>query len=205
MNKKILIADDHSIVTFGTSELLKNHFNNIKIDCAKDYNEVKEKIRNERFDLIILDIEMPGSTYKFMIKEIKSIQKDILIMIFSSSKEIVAMEYIQEGADGFVNKLSSEKTLIKAVESIFEEGYYYPLKLINQVLNRSKKTGTEVLSERELQVFRLLVEGNGNIEISDILKITMSTVSTYKRRIYSKLGVKNIIDLLRIYNNQDMN
>lgn len=203
MNKKILIADDHYIVTFGTSVLLKKHFSDISIDCAENYNEVKEKVRNEKFDLLILDIEMPGSTFKFMIKELKKIQKDLMIMIFSSSQESAALEYIHEGAEGFVNKLSGEKTLVKAVEAIFEEGYYYPLKLIEKAFNRSDKKGTEVLSERELQVFKLLVQGNGNLEIANTLKINMSTVSTYKRRIYAKLHVKNLIDLLKIYNDSN--
>ncbi|ANF49108.1 DNA-binding response regulator [Chryseobacterium glaciei] len=203
MNKKILLADDHYIVTFGTSMLLKNHFSDVSIECAENYDEVKEKIRSERFDLIILDIEMPGSTFKFMVKELKRIQEDLMILIFSSAKESAALEYIHEGAEGFINKLCSEKALIKAVESIFDQGYYYPSKLIDQAFNRSKKNGTEVLSERELQVFRLLVQGNGNLEISNILNINISTVSTYKRRIYAKLGVKNIIDLLKIYNDSN--
>lgn len=200
MNKKILIADDHYVVVLGTSMLLKQYSSEISIDSAGSYHEVKEKITNERFDLLMLDIEMPGSIFKFMIKELKMIQKDLLIMIFSSYKENVAIEYIHEGAEGFINKLSDEKTLIKAIKSIFEDGYYYPANLMQYALNPSQRKGTEVLSHRELEVFKLLIQGNGNLEISNILDINISTVSTYKRRIYAKLGVNNPIDLLKIYN-----
>lgn len=203
MNKKILIADDHYVVRLGTALVLENQFAKIAIDYAENYDEVKSKLHAEKFDLIILDIEMPGSTFKYMIKELKMIQEDLMIMIFSSYKESVAIEYIQEGAEGYLNKLSSEKTLIKAIQSIFEDGYYYPLKLIKQLSSRSQKKEVElILSERELQVFKLLAEGNGNLEIANILQIQMTTASTYKRRIYAKLGVNNLIDLLKIYNNQ---
>ncbi len=204
MNKKILIADDHSVVRLGTALVLEGQLTNIFVDYAENYEEVKEKLRAEKFDLLILDIEMEGSIFKFMIKELKKIQEDLLIMVFSSYKENVAVEYIQEGAEGYLNKLSSEETLIKAVRSIFQDGYYYTPQLIKQLSeNRQKKDISELLSERELQVLKLLVEGNGNLEIGNILNIQMTTASTYKRRIYAKLGVNNLIDLLKIYNSQN--
>jgi DNA-binding NarL/FixJ family response regulator len=90
------------------------------------------------------------------------------------------------------------------VQSIFEDGYYYPFKLVKQLSARPQKEEVEsILSEREFQVFKLLVEGNGNLEIANILQIQMTTASTYKRRIYAKLGVNNLIDLLKIYNSQN--
>lgn len=201
MNKKILIADDHSVVRLGTALVLENQFSNIFCDYAENYGEVKKKLHEERFDLLILDIDMEGSTFKLMIKELKMIQEDLPILIFSSYKENIAVEYIQEGAEGFLNKLSNEQTLIKAVQTIFEDGFYYTPQLIEQLsAHRQKKDIIETLSERELQVFRLLAEGNGNLEIANTLNIQMTTASTYKRRIYAKLGVDNVIDILKIYN-----
>ncbi|WP_415326247.1 response regulator [Chryseobacterium sp. MMS23-Vi53] len=201
MNKKILIADDHSVVRLGTALVLENQFSNIFCDYAENYGEVKKKLHEERFDLLILDIDMEGSTFKLMIKELKMIQEDLPILIFSSYKENIAVEYIQEGAEGFLNKLSSEHTLIRAVQTIFEAGFYYTPQLIEQLsAYRQKKDIIETLSERELQVFRLLAEGNGNLEIANILNIQMTTASTYKRRIYAKLGVDSVIDILKIYN-----
>lgn len=201
MNKKILIADDHYVVRLGTSISLENNFTRLSINYAESYSEVKEQLIASRFDLIILDINMPGSIHKNMIKDLKAIQKDVLIMIFSSYDENVAVEYIQEGAEGYLNKLSNEKTLIKAITSIFEEGYYYPLNLIRLLSDPPQKKDLEkLLSEREFEVFKLLAEGNGNIEIANILHIQMTTVSTYKSRIYAKLGISNLIDLLKLYN-----
>lgn len=204
MNKKILIADDHSVVRLGTSIALEDRIDNITIDFAANYNELKEKLTHEKFDLLILDIEMEGSIYKLMISELKNIQEDLLIMIFSSSDESVAIEYILEGAEGYVNKLSNDETLAKAVRSIFQNGQYYPSSLIKQFSERSdKKNPKEILSEREFQIFKLLSEGNGNLEIANLLKIQSGTMSTYKKRIYTKLGVKNLIELFKIYKNLD--
>lgn len=205
MNKKILIADDHYVVRLGTSMLLENNFTRLSIKYAESYTEVKEQLAASRFDLIILDINMPGSIHKNMVKDLKKIQEDVLIMIFSSYEENVALEYIHEGAEGYLNKLSSEKTLIKAIRSIFEEGYYYPLNLIRLLSDPpQKKDVKKILSEREFEVFKLLAEGNGNLEIANILQIQSTTASTYKRRIYTKLGIGNLVDLLKIYNIQDI-
>jgi len=204
MNKKILIADDHSVVRLGTSIALEDRIDNITIDFAVNYNELKEKLTREKFDLVILDIEMEGSVYKFMIRELKMIQEDLLIMVFSSSDESVAMEYILEGAEGYVSKLSSDEILAKAVRSIFQNGQYYPPTLIKQLSERSdKKNPKEILSNRELQIFKLLSEGNGSLEICNLLNIQSGTMSTYKKRIYTKLGVKNLIELFKIYKNLD--
>ena len=204
MGKKILIADDHSVVRLGTSVVLENQLDDISIDFAVNYDELKEKLRVEKFDLLILDIEMEGSIYKFMVKELKMIQNDLLIMIFSSSKENVAVEYIMEGAEGYLSKLSSDEALAKAVKSILENGHYYPSALVKQLSEKThKKDPKEILSKREFQVFKLLGEGNGSLEISNTLNIQAGTMSTYKKRIYTKLGVKNLIDLFKIYKNLD--
>ncbi|WP_027380993.1 response regulator transcription factor [Chryseobacterium daeguense] len=199
MDKKILIADDHSVVRLGTAMVLESHMPNTFFDYAENYDEVKQKLQEEKFNLLILDIEMEGSVFKYMIKELKAIQEDLLIMVFTSYKENAVVEYIQEGAEGYLNKMSSEKTLIRAVESILEDGYYYTPRLMELVATQQQKKDLhELLSERELQVLKLLVEGNGNLEVANILDIQMTTASTYKRRIYAKLGVSNLVDLLKV-------
>lgn len=199
--KKILIADDHHVVTFAVSMMLKNHFQNVFIDFSENYEDVKSKIRQERFDLIMLDIEMPGSTYTGMIKELKALQEDLLIMIFSAHEDDMALPYIKEGADGYLNKKCSHEKVIRAVECMLLDGYYYPFKVINDAIHAmDDKSAVHTLSEREFQIFELLSQGEGLIEISNLLNLNHSTVSTYKKRIYNKLEVKNLIELSKIYN-----
>jgi DNA-binding NarL/FixJ family response regulator len=204
MNKKILIADDHIVVRVGTKMILENQIPNISVDYAANYTDVKKMLTAENYDLLILDIEMEGSIYKYMIKEIKAIQ-EVKIMIFSSSKEDIAFEYVQEGAEGYLNKLSNDETLVTAVKSIFEEGCYYPSKMIQHISKRHQKSNLEsLLSEREFQVFTLLAKGNDSVDIADMLDIHKTTVSTFKRRIYTKLGITKFIELLDIYNKQSL-
>lgn len=203
MSKKILIADDHSVVRLGTKIMLSRNIRDLAIDFAVNYKEVQAMISVTKFDLLILDIEMESSTYKNMIKELKALQPDLKILVFSSSDENIGVEYIEEGAEGFLNKLSSDQVLIKAVQSILEEGYYYPPAMVHLLRRPRKKSPEEILSERELQVFKLLGEGNGILEISSLLNVQPGTVGTYKNRIYSKLGIKSLMEIFRLYNKME--
>lgn len=201
MTKKILIADDHHVVRIGTAMILEKKFNHFEVDFAETYGEAKQKIESEKYDLVILNIELPGSILKSMVKEIKEISADTLILIFTSYKENIALQYIEEGANGFLNKQSDPEHFVKAVEAIFKEGHYYTSGIMNEILKaKQRKNPIENLSERELQVFNLLAKGNGNLEIANALDIEESTVGTYKRRVYQKLKITNLVELLEIYN-----
>ncbi|MFS4473905.1 response regulator [Chryseobacterium sp. T20] len=200
MTKKILIADDHHVVRIGTAMILEKNFNHLEVDFAETYGEAKQKIESEKYDLVILDIELPGSLFKSMVKEIKEISEDTLILIFTSYKENIALQYIEEGANGFLNKQSDPENFVKAVEALFKDGQYYTPEIMNELLKGNKKRkAIENLSERELQVFNLLAKGNGNLEIANALDIEESTVGTYKRRVYQKLKITNLVELLEIY------
>ena len=202
MDKKILIAGDHHVVRIGIALILEKNIGKALINHATTYTEIKKKILEDKFDLLILNMEFPGSIFKAMIRELKSLSKDLLILIFSSHKEETAIQYIQEGANGFLNKRSTPEGLVMAVESILKTGIYCPPGLMSQLVEKKgKKSPEDLLSERELQVFELLAKGNGNLEIANILNIQESTVGTYKRRIFSKLNINNLVDLLGIYNN----
>ncbi|CAA7194058.1 response regulator transcription factor [Chryseobacterium potabilaquae] len=201
MSKKILIADDHHVVRVGTALVLNKTFPDYSIEYAINYPEVKEKLKIDRFDLIFLDIDMPGSIRKGMVKELKTIQEDVLIIIFSNYKEHIAIQYIHEGADGFLNKLSDEESLVDAVNNVFKDGFYYSRQIIKKMRNNSENNDPRtILSKREYEVFELLAKGNGNLEIASILNLEPPTVGTYKKRIYEKLDVENTIEIFLIYN-----
>ena len=204
MSKKILIADDHFVVRAGTSIILDSYFKDISIFYASNYINVIELLKAEIIDLLILDINMPESKYLEMIKEIKTLQNNIKILVFSVYNEDIAIQYIMEGADGYINKLSDENKIIEAVETIFNSGFYYSpdilLRIKNITVNKVPINPIDLLSKREKEIFDLLVEGNGNIEISNILNIQFSTISTYKNRIFTKLKVNNIAEIIKLYN-----
>lgn len=203
MNKKILIADDHEVVLTGTMLALESRMDGLTIHLAEDYPEVTNKISKEKYDLIILDINMPGSKNKKMITEIKEKNPEVKILVFSAYEESIAIQYLREGADGYLNKLGKIDEICKAVESIFTDGYYFPTGIVKKLLQVSMQGNVinpvEILSERELEIFTLMVKGHGNKEISNLMSIRMPTISTYKRRIYTKLQTTNIADLIRIH------
>lgn len=203
MSRKILIADDHYVVFAGTSIILESRIPDITIDHAEDYPKALDKISNNKYDIVILDINMPESKNKKMIPEIKEADPEIKILVFSTYEESIAIQYIREGANGYLNKLSGVEQIADAVNKIFNDGFYYSTNIVNQLLQSSiHKTllnPLESLSEREYEIFHLLVNGFGNLEISNTMNIQMPTISTYKKRIYNKLHVNNIADLIKLH------
>lgn len=202
MTRKIIIADDHSVVRLGTSLILESHYKDVKISCAESYTELMEKLHAEQFDLLIMDVNMPESKYLSMIGELKKIQPDLKILVFSVCDNDIDVQYIIEGAEGYINKLSDENNILEAVQQIFETGTYYSQDIVKKLVSSAKKNNSvnplETLSEREKEIFDLLVKGYGNIEISNELNLHLSTVSTYKARIFKKLDIKNMVDLIRL-------
>lgn len=199
MNERILIADDHYVVRAGTALVLESAFPDLNIDFAENYEQVKKILGGQQYDLLILDIDMPGTQYKKMIPELKGIQENIKILVFSGYDKDVAIQYIREGAEGYLNKQSSEEEIKNAVKTILEKGYFYPAELIGLIIQNQRNNPAEKLSSREYEIFKLLADGNGNLEIANRLSIQMSTVSTYKKRIFQKLDVGNIAELIKVY------
>lgn len=199
--KNILIADGHYVVRTGTALVIKSKLQYpCDIDFAETYTETKEKVSKKTYDLLIIDIDIPQSIFKAMIKDLKRKQKQLKILIFSTYDENVGIQYIEEGAAGYLNKGASEAEILTAITSVFEEGYFYTFNIMKKLVTQSADShSVDRLSKREFQIFKLLAEGNGNIEISNSLNLKMSTISTYKKKIFEKLQVKNIVDLVRIY------
>jgi len=204
----ILIADDHSVVRQGVSLILKYSLPNIIINQTDTLNGVLEKMAVTTFDLIILDINLPGGNNVLMIEKIRGIDPNVKILMFSAFEEdLYAMRYLNAGANGYLNKLGNEEEIVEAVRKVMTTGKYISDslkdKLINDLLNNVSQTNPlERLSNRELEISRLLVNGYGNLEIANHLNIQMSTVSTYKGRIFEKLDIKNVVslaDLFKLY------
>lgn len=206
MKKNILIADDHYVVRMGTAIILEGAHPEFTIDHAESFQEVLEKLNEKNYDMLILDLEMPGSTFEHMIRDIRKLQNDINILIFTSHKESQAISYLSAGANGYLNKSCEDTKIIEAVNSIFNSGYYYPQALLHEVINNDFNPSSKVtrpldmLSEREAEIYHRLIEGNGILEISNILNIHMSTVSTHKLRIFKKLNVNSIAELVHLHN-----
>lgn len=204
MTKKILIVDDHLVVRNGVAMVLEKQIEDVSISNAENFFEAIALLKDFSFDLIILDINIPGGKSTGMISEIRAIQPLVKILVFSAhEEEQYALKYISAGANGYLNKLCSEEKMMFAINSIFETSTYISSEILAMLLKtkHSQKSVNprEVLSKRELQIAELLIEGNGNLEISNKLNIHMSTVSTYKARVFEKLKITNLVELINLY------
>lgn len=204
MQKKILIVDDHLVVRTGVSIILEEKIKNIAISTTENFNETLEVLKEKTFDLIILDINIPGGRNTSMIDAIRSIQAEVKILIFSVYEEDThACPYIIAGANGYLNKLSDKKKLTGAVDTILKTGNYLTPDTIKELVkassNKQSINPLDKLSKREKEISELLVQGDGNIEIANKLSIQLTTVSTHKNKIFNKLNIKNIVELISLF------
>ena len=198
-NYRILVADDHSIVRTGLSLILKAAFEGISISQARDFEAALLLLDAGPFDLLLLDIDLPGGNSVSMIPRIKSSGATAKILIFSAyDEQTYASRYLRAGADGYLNKLSAEEDIVAAVRAVIENGAYRSPRLHQQEGGKDDNP-LKVLSRREYEIMSLLVRGEGNLEIANLLDIQMSTVSTYKKRIFEKLDVGNLPGLIEIF------
>ncbi|MEC3908729.1 response regulator transcription factor [Tamlana sp. 2201CG12-4] len=201
MLKKVLLVDDHFVVRTGVSMILEDNIDDLKVYTVRNYVEAIHFLKENDVNLIILDIDIPGGKKAKMVQEIRSIQQEVKILMFSAfEEEVYACRYIMAGANGYLNKQSEEHEIIQVVNSILNTGSYYTDNIVNKIVKASidKKSinPLENLSKRELEVYMYLIKGEGNIEIANRLGLRVSTVSTYKKRIFEKLEVSNFTELI---------
>lgn len=208
MNSRILVADDHGIVRMGLIQIIKELIPNTQISEVEDYKSLYTLISKEEFDLLVLDVNMPNGSLQEAIDYIKLKRPDLKILIFSSQDEqLYAVRYLKMGADGFLHKLSSKDIINKAINAMLKQGRFISDEVKEAMvfgsLNKQSKTSPmESLSNRELQVAKKLCEGLPLKEMSNRLNLHSSTISTYKNRVFEKLNVNSIpelIEVLRLY------
>ena len=203
-NYTFLIADDHSVVRQGISLVVRELFINAQIHTAGTFKDTLKVVKETKLDLLVLDINFPDGNSINIIPEVKSIQPDIKILIFSAFDEsIYAMRYLNAGASGYLNKGCSEDEIKLAVKSMISEGKYITQSIKDRILDsyisKTPINPLEKLSIREVEVARLLIKGYGNLEISELLQIKKTTVSTFKNRVFEKLGIDNLAALIELF------
>jgi len=205
MQRKILIVDDHLVVRTGISIILEESIERVKLYTTENFPETISFLKKHDVELIILDINIPGGKNKEMISEIRQLHPEVKILIFSVYDEAThAYQYIMAGANGYLNKLSDKEKIVLTVDTVLKTGSYFTPDIINTIINASMKKQAlnpiDKLSKREIEICELLVKGDGNLEISNKLDICITTVSTHKNKIYSKLNIKNIVELISLFN-----
>lgn len=203
-NTRILVADDHGIVRMGLVQIIKQLRPHAHLSEVDDYKSLSSLISHENFDLAILDVNMPNGTLQQAIDFIKFKQPELKILIFSSQDEnLYALRYLKMGADGFLNKLSSKENIDDALTAMLQKGRFMSEEVKDSILsgtlnNQSTTSPLESLSNRELEIANRLVEGLPLKELSNRLNLHTSTISTYKNRVFEKLKIHSIPDLVEV-------
>lgn len=194
--KKVIIADDHSAIRSGVKHILVNEFSSIDFGYATNAGEVFQLVKDQEWDVIILDIDLPGRNGLEILKQLKEDAIDIPVLVFSFHREEqIAVRALKSGAYGYLAKDAADTELVKAVNTIFSgKKYISPLvseQLLSHLENPLNKPLHELLSDREFQTLLLIASGKTVTEIADELSLSHPTISTYRARILQKMGMKN--------------
>lgn len=199
---KLLLADDHSLFREGLKQILSKYEKFDVIDEASNSIEAIEKITHDDYDLIILDISMPGPGIFETINQIRSLKPELKILILSMHpEEQYAVRLMKLGAYGYVNKDSAADELVKAINIILTNNKYFSDKVVQAItttmFNTNDINPEAILSNREFEVMCLIGKGKSLKEIGELLFISEKTVSTYRSRILEKLRLKNNSELIK--------
>ena len=205
----MLLADDHTIVRSGIKLLIEDSEIQIQIDEAGTEGEIVEKIKNNVYDLIVLDIGIPDTDFTSLMQWVTNIAPNSSLLIFSMQpEEIYGIRCLQAGAKGYLRKSASNEEIITAIKRVLNGDKYLSNVLIDLLsdLNPAKKTTNPftTLSPRELEIAKHLNDGKTLPEICTILNIQYSTVNSLKRRIFEKLHVDNVLSLCRLMQSFDI-
>ena len=205
---RILVADDHEIVRMALLHVIRQLKPHAHLSEVNDYKSLYTAISNDSYDLLILDVNMPNGSFQEAVNYVKLKQPKIKILVFSSQDELIyALRYLKLGADGYLNKESSSAKIEKALNAMLTLGRYISEEVKDAMISESlngptNSTPIESLSNRELQIANKLVEGIPLKELSNTLNLHSSTISTYKNRLFEKLNIQSIpelVEVLRLY------
>ena len=196
---RILIADDHAIVRKGLIHILLEEFPEAEITEVSKSSEVYPFVKKQIWDIILLDITMPGRNGIEILKQIRGDGiKAPILMISMHPEEQYAVRVLKAGASGFLNKESATDELLIAIHKVLSGKKYITTSVAEQLAdNIGEKPLFEQLSDREMQVFQLIASGKTVSEVAEEISLSVNTISTYRTRILEKLNLKNNSELTR--------
>ena len=200
--RRMLLVDDHSIVREGIKKVLAPLAAQWELAEAEDGRSALEQLRQQAFDLVVLDISLPGMNGLELIPRIRAQYPQLPILVQTMhAEEHYAMRVLAAGANGYLTKSRAGADLLKAVDKVASGGCYLPSgvaeHVVQRMLGHKDEPRMEGLSNRELDIFQRIVDGQRLTDIAQRLHLSIKTVSTYKRRIQEKLQVESTAALIR--------
>jgi two-component system invasion response regulator UvrY len=198
----ILLADDHVVVRRGLRDILTGAFPGMQFIEAGTGDEVLSAIRTRRCSLLILDIHMPGRTGVDVLREVKRLCPRIPVLMLSVQPEDqYAVRCLKAGASGYLNKDGAEEELVRAVRKVISGGRYVSAQLSEKLASNLQKPPSknlhDLLSDRELEVLRMIASGGSLTDIAEALHVSVKKVSTYRSRSLLKMQLQTNADLVR--------
>jgi len=199
---KILIVDDHAVVRRGLRQILADEFRRADFGEARNAQEALARVWKEKWDVVVLDISMPGRSGLEVLREIKNAKAKVPVLVLSMHPEDqFAVRVLKSGASGYMTKESAPEELVRAVQKLLAGGRYVSPSLAEKMAlyltEDLKGTPHERLSNREFQVMRLIASGKTGREIAEENFLSVKTVRTYRQRILEKMGLKRNAELTR--------
>lgn len=199
---RVLIADDHAIVRKGLRQWLELSDDIVVVAEAATAGQVMEWLARESFDLVLLDLSMPGTSGTELIEQIRARNAELPILVLSMHDDPqIAVATLKAGASGYLTKDGDPERLPVALRTVASGGRCIDPKLALEASFEGGESSVgkqnPALSDREMQVLKLLVHGHSLYDIADNLAIERGTVSTYKTRIMRKMGFRNNAELMR--------
>lgn len=198
----IIITDDHAVVRKGLKQIIEETPGFIVAGEASSGNELIEKVKEFRYDVVILDISMPGKDGLDTLKELKQIAPELPVLVFTVyPEEQYAVRLLKAGASGYINKESKPEELINAIERVTRGRKYVSPRLAELLANNLDNTSPDetplhdTLSDREFQVMCMIGSGKTPTQIAEELGLSINTISTYRIRILEKMRMRSSAEI----------
>jgi DNA-binding NarL/FixJ family response regulator len=198
--KKILIVDDHEVVREGVKKILDEQPGPITFGEASTASEVLRLVREQDWDIVVLDLTLGERSGLEVLKELKQLRPRLPVLILSMhSEDQYARRAYKAGATGYITKDNPRAELVKAINKVIEGGVYISPALAERLVidlgSDTDRAPHEALSNREFEVMRLIASGKAVGEIAAMLSLSNKTISTYRARILEKMGMKTNAEL----------
>lgn len=197
---RVLVADDHAIVRRGLKLILEEEFHSIQFGEASDGQQALNLVWKQEWDIVILDITLPGRSGLDVLKELKQVRPKLPVLVLSMHPEDqFAVRMLKSGASGYMTKENVPEELVKAIKKVLAGGKYVSVSLAEELAYRletdDEKPLYKRLSDREYQVLCLIASGKTVKQISEKLSLSIKTISTYRTRILEKLRMQTNAEL----------
>lgn len=197
---KILVVDDHAVVRQGVKQILNEQFQGAVIGEARNAEEMIDRIKKFTWDIVVLDVGMPGKSGLDALKDLKQVCPKLPVLVLSAYPEDqLARRMLKAGASGYLTKDSAPNELVQALRKILGGGKFVSASmaelLVANLNEQAERPPHELLSDREYQVMCLIAVGKSLREIAEDLCVGISTINTYRARILEKMQLKNNTEL----------